>query len=363
MSLVPHRDTLNPTFLRATGHETPFRAEADVALAGFQAIRSDLERQVRRGDLTPKVARERANNAARQLREQLLHKAEGYSPTPRVFLNRLIEADNARRRSREHQSAEGLQRETARLLRQMLVEQQLVNRAAEFEGQAFVRSMTGGIPAPTLDSLLSFHAQAAQAGDDAAQEWARRQLEAMRSRTFSPDDQRRIDLACDRPDRLNPRLVARYVEAMTERPVEEREQFVAEALQSHDASACAAAFVLAREAPEGVAARWVRSVLESLETFPDAALATVRSWEADARHADADAARAAAEYAAALAEADAHFPGLEAPSAAEVERLHRLQGRPVAQPDEPIGLNLQRRGLLRDEVPVATPDDNPETVS
>ena len=245
----------------------------------------------------------------------------------------------------------------------MLVEQQLVNRASEFEGRAFVRSMTGGVPAPTLDSLLAFHHQAAQAGDEAAREWARRQLEAMRSRTFSADDQRRIDLACDRPDRLNPRLVSRYVEAMGDRPAEEREQFVAEALESRDASACAAAFVLAREAPEGVAARWVRSVLEHLSVFPDAAISAVRCWEADARGADAEAARAAAEYAAVLAETEARLPGLEAPSEAKLERLGRIQSRPVAQPDEPIGLNLQRRGLQRDEESLSPFDGDADAVA
>ena len=81
MSLVPNRDVLNPTFLRATGHDTPFRAEADAALASFRALRSDLERQVRRGDLTPKVARQRAADNVEYLRRQLLLKAEGYSPT------------------------------------------------------------------------------------------------------------------------------------------------------------------------------------------------------------------------------------------------------------------------------------------
>lgn len=352
MSLNPLRHHPDASALRGLGHESPFKAEAEAALAGFRALRADLERQVRRGDLTPKVARERAAAAASQLGEQLRRRAEGYSPTPRAFLDRLVEADAARRRAREHQSAEGLQRETIRLMRQMLVEQQLVNRVAEFEGRAYVRPMTGGVPAPTLESLLAFHEQAAQGGDEAALEWARRQLESLRPRTFSSDDRRKIDLACDRPERVNPRLVARYVEAMAGRPAEALEEFASQALAAGDASACAAAFVLARESPEGAAARWVRTVLDGLKDFPDAALSALRAWEAEARRADAEAARDAAEFAASLAEADAHFPGLEAPSQAELDRLARLDSRPVATPDQPIGLNLRHRGHRRDDDPV-----------
>ena len=82
----------------------------------------------------------------------------------------------------------------------------------------------------TLDSLLAFHDQAIQAGDDSATEWARRQLESYRAKTINPDDQTRIDLACDRPDRLNERLVARYVEVLRDSDAEAREQFVAEAI-------------------------------------------------------------------------------------------------------------------------------------
>jgi hypothetical protein len=356
MSLNPLRGGLVRSGLEAFSKETPFRAEADAALAGFRAARADLERQVRRGDLTPKVARERAAAAAQALREGLARKAESYSPIPRAFLDRLVEADAARKRSRENQSLEGLQRETIRLMRQMLLEQQLVNRVAEFEGRAFVRSIHGGVPAPTLDSLLDFHTQAARAGDDAAAEWARRQLEAMRPRVLSDDDRHKIDLACDRPDRVNPRLVARYAEALRDRSAEEREQFVAQAVGSRDASACAAAFVLAREAPEGGSARWVRAVLEGLKDFPDATLSTLREWEADARRAEADAARSAAEYASALAEADARIPGLVAPTEAELRRQAGLDARPLARPDEPIGLGLARRGWRPDDV---VPPDAP----
>lgn len=357
MSLNPSRAALAQAGLRAFGAETPFRAEADSALSAFRSLRADLERQVRRGDLTPKAARETAAAEAARLRADLRARADNYHASPRAFLDRLVEASETRRKALENQSLEGLQRETNRLMRQLLVEQQLVHRSSEFEGRAFVRPMAGGAPAPSLDSLMAFHGQAVQAGDDAAREWARRQLESFRTRTINPDDQTRIDLACDRPDHLNERLVARYVEALRDSDAESRERFVAEALTSRDANACASAFLLAREAPEGASARWVRQVLDGLRDFPDAALAALRSWEADARQTETDAALAAAEYASALADAEARFPGLQAPSEAELARKARIASRPLASPDEPVGLALSKRGRLADDPAPAEPTD------
>ena len=197
---------------------------------GFRAVRDDLERQVRRGDLTVKVARERAAAAAADLRDRLLKQSEGYSPTPRVFLDRLVEADKARKQAQETLSIEGLQRETNRLLRQHLVEQQLQARAGEFEGKTFVRPITGGQPAPTLDGLLALPPDGEPTrATRSALEWSRRQLEGFRNRVFDADDLRRIDLASDRPDRVNPRLVAVYIEALQGRPAEELEPFVEKA--------------------------------------------------------------------------------------------------------------------------------------
>jgi len=98
-------------------------------------VRADLERQVRRGDLTVKVARAQAAGAAADLRTRLLKQSEGYSPAPRAFLDRLVEADKARKKSKETLSIEGLQRETNRLLRQHLLEQQLQARGTEFRRQ------------------------------------------------------------------------------------------------------------------------------------------------------------------------------------------------------------------------------------
>lgn len=350
MSLNPLRDALIRSGMAASRQESAFQAEADAALAGFRAVRDDLERRVKRGEVTVKVAREQAAEAASRLADLLSPRAAEFSPVPRAFLDRLVQAAESRKASREHGSLESLQRETNRLLRQTLIEQELAGRVVEFEGKAFQKPMVGGHPAPTLDSLLRFHQSSAEAGDEAAMEWGRRQLEGMRPRVFAIEDERKIDAACDRPDRLNLRIVSQYVETLREARSESLEEFVAEALASRDANACTAAFVLARESPEGGSARWVRAILEGLDGFPDVALNTLRGLEADARSEDAEAARARAEYAVTLAQADARFPGLESPTAAELDRMEHIASRPVAAADEPIGLTAERRGRMPEEL-------------
>jgi hypothetical protein len=363
MALHPFREALGQAGLRAFQLDPTFKPEADAALARFQAVRDDLERQVRRGDLTVKVAREKAAAAAADLKTALLKKAEDFSPVPRAFLDRLVESTNQRKRAREHLSLEGLQRETNRLLRQSLIEQQLQSRAGEFEGRTFVRTMPGGKAVPTLESLLTFHETATPAGDEAAREWARRQLEALRVRTPDPADQREIDRACDRPDAVNPRIVATYMEALVGADPQALERFMNEALAGRDSNACVAAFLMAREAPGFTGLRWVRNVLDGLNEFPDAALTTLRTLEAEGRAADSQSARAQADYAIALAEAQVRFPGVEAPTVEELQRQSRLRAKPVARLGEPIGLGLERRGLDPDALegdPDETPDTGPE---
>ena len=351
MSLNPLRNLMTSQAPLEGGHESPFRNLADTALAGFRGLKADLERQVRKGDLTPKVARERADAFASGLREQLNRRAEDYSPAPREFLGRLVQADELRRRSREVQSPSALQREANRLLRDLLLEQQVVNRRAEFEARASVRPIGGGPAVPTLESLLEFQRLADLAGDDSAREWGRRELEAFRPRAASEEDRRQIDLATDRPDRVNVRVAGRYVDAIRARPESEQAEFAERALEAGDANACVAAFLLAREAPDGLRANWVRKLLDGLSSFPDSAIVALRACEAEARDAEAREARTVADRVAELAEAEAKLPILTSPTVEELERLGRVSALPVAGPDEPIGLALERRGRSRLDEP------------
>src|SRR4051812_41654670 len=124
MSLNPLRERLASAGRSASRQESPFRAEAEAAMAGFQAVRRDLERRVRGGALTVRVAREPPAEAPARLRSLLSPRADGFSAAPRAFLDRLVEANEARKHSRERASLEVLQRETNRLLRETLIEQQ-----------------------------------------------------------------------------------------------------------------------------------------------------------------------------------------------------------------------------------------------
>jgi hypothetical protein len=354
--LNPLREIVERLGRRSAERPSPFRVEAESALEVFRAERRGIEQKVQRGDLTPKVARQQAAALAEGLGKSLKDRASDYTTVSRAFLDRLIEASERRKLAAERTSLEGLQRETNRLLRSVLVEQQIQVRREEFETKTFVRPVAGGQPAPTLDGLLSFQSHATLAGDDAAVEWGRRQLEAYRPLVRNPEDHRRIDLATDRPDRVNPRLVSAYVDAMQDQPTEEMERFVSESVASRDANACMAAFVMAREVADGIRLRWVRQVLEGIEEFPDTALTTLRALEATARDEDREAALAQAEFAVGLAVAEAKLPGLQAPSEAEVARRAEIQARPAARPGEAIGLALDRRGSFEGEAAPDAPD-------
>ena len=346
MSLNPNRPRVSADSPLAEGPVTAFRAEAETALEGFRLEKSDLERLVRRGDLTPKVARERAAAAARNLNDRLTTRAAEYRPAPAAYLDLLVRSDESRRLAREAQSPSMLQRETNRLIRDLLVEQQVINRQAEFEGRAFRRPLTGGVAAASLEGLLAFHRAAEHSGDGAALEWVRRQLEAYRPRAASDEERDRIDLATDRPGQVNPRIVERYLDALRGRPVEVRAAFAEAAKESGDANACVAAYRLAREAPEGFNAPWVRELLNGLASFPDAAIAILRSSEAEANAAETRAAEAVAAEAAAFAEIEAKLPTLTSPSEQERGRQDRFAGLAEAEPDQPIGLAPALRGRI-----------------
>ncbi len=278
--LNPLREIVERLGRRSQERPSPFRSEAEQVLESFRAERRGIEQKVKHGDLTPKVARQQVAALAEGVERALKQRAGEFSTVSRAFLDRLVEASDRRKLAAERTSLEGLQRETNRLLRSVLVEQQIQVRQGEFESRAYLRPVAGGQPAPTLETLLAFHSHASIAGDDSAAEWGRRQLEAFRPLVQNADDQRRIDLATDRADRVNPRLVAAYVDAMQDQPPEEMERFVTESVASKDANACMAAFVMAREVPDGIRLRWVRQVIEGIEEFPDSALTTLRALEA-----------------------------------------------------------------------------------
>lgn len=355
MALTPHSGGERLRNLPENGSPRTLESGSNLALARFREAREALARQVKRGELTPRVARRQAEELLQRLRGEMSVPPGAATPA-RAMRTRLAEAASARRLASQIQSPEALQRETNRLLRRTLIEQQLVNRAAEFAGRAFVRPLQGGAAAPTLESLLRFHESSAQAGDEAACEWARRQLEAMRPRITSDADLHRVDSACDRPENVNPRIVARYAGALAEATAEDMEQFVAEAIRTSDASACCAAFILARDCAAGESARWVRNLLDGLGSFPDTALNTLLAWDAEAVRQEVEAARSEADFVLSLAEAEVRSLDGAAPSADEVRRNTLADTLQPSAMDRPIGLKLVRRGLTPEEYEASTRD-------
>jgi hypothetical protein len=347
----PLRDIVTRLGRQTIDAPSPFRAEADDVLERFRAQRQELETKVKRGDLTTKVAREQAKTIATDAIRVLKNRAGDFTIVPRVFMDRLVEASDRRKANLDRTSLETLQRETNRLLRSVLLEQQMESRKGEFESRTYVRQVNGGQPAPSLENLLTFHQTAKLGGDDAALEWTTRQLEAFRPLVTRPEDHRRIDLATDRPDRVNPRLVETYIEAMKNREAQELERFVTESITSEDTNACMAAFILAREVPDGTRMRWVRLVLEGLGSFPDVALASLRDLEANSRAADRDAAIVQADFIVAVLDAEARLDDVASPTESEMSRRAAMEARPAARPGESIGLALNRRGELPGDTP------------
>lgn len=196
-----------------------------------------------------------------------------------LFLNRTIDTINQRARSRESVSLEGLQRETNRLLRQLVIEQQIQGREREFEARTF-NKRPPSCPS-NLGRLFAFHDSATNAGDDAAREWARRKLVERQADAPDIETYRRIGEACARPDVFDRRLADRYVSAMEDQGNDALERFLAEAVASKDVNACVAAFLLAHGSEEGTRSRWVRLVLNAMTDFPDAALRAMRGIGAE----------------------------------------------------------------------------------
>jgi len=75
---------------------------------------------------------------------------------------------------------------------------------------------------------------ASDSGDEVALEWSRRQLEGFRNRVFNEDDIRKIDLATDRPDRVQSPDRRRLCRVARGLSADELETFVEKAIDGGD---------------------------------------------------------------------------------------------------------------------------------
>ena len=160
-----------------------------------------------------------------------------------------MQVADARKAARENASLDTLQRETNRLLRQALIEQQIVTRA----GKSKAAPMCGRWRAASRRRRSTACSPSTTTPPRPAMTQPRIGPAAS-SKACGPsfpraEDQHRVDLACDRPDRVNPVLVARYLEALQEAAPETLDGFVAQAIETRNADAYCAAFASARNVP------------------------------------------------------------------------------------------------------------------
>ncbi len=351
MALHSLRETLGGRGLRAEHAKLYFRTQADAALDQFRTFRENLRREVRRGELTPKVARERAADAANQLTEGLHKHCQEARSTPSIFGERLAEVYNKRQLAKATPTLETLQRETNRLLQANLVEQQIHNRNREFQSKTFERPVTGGEPAPTLRGLLQFHENAKVSGDESAREWSRRQLEGMKDQIVNPEDRKRLEQLCDLPGSLRADRVSEVLSELDHQDPSLLNQLSDEVIDSADPNACVALYLRAREAA-GVDVDnepWVTHLLGRLDAFPDSALDCLKTWEQDARTEENQMLHQEAERTGLIAKREAALPGLQTPQPHELVSIDRIDRLPAVAPGEQIGLSLQRRGFTPDE--------------
>lgn len=328
------------TAFRALASPPRFARVADDAVRYFEGRRADVLARVRSGDVTPKAAREELAGYAAQIREHLTGNARGLAARSPVFFDVAVKAKEARDRANASPAPDALQRETVRLLRELVVEQQMTTRKAEFEGRAFARRSTTAAPAPTIASVLAFHKRSVEANDDAAVEWSRRQLEALRPLTIDPAELHKIDVATMRPGSPVPHLAETMVERLKADPwrIEGFVNEVTKAGAGGDATAALAAGMLAREAFEAAEGNgaavpaWAGDFAAKLAGLPTAALAHLVEGLTRDREAEVEASVAHAEHALSTIDRDAALKGVEAPTNAELQAAERgryLSNKPL----------------------------------
>ncbi len=335
----------------------PRTGQFDAAVADLRRLKDDLQGQVRRGETTLRMAREAYRAQVESARNRIQADATGQLRQEHPLASRLRCALLQSQQDTATPSLETLQRETNRLLKLNLVEQQILARQREFEAKTHVRTSPAAPPAPTVDSLILFHQQAKVQKDEAATEWARRQLDVIRPQVVSAQSLEQIDRATEQADRPNPRIIDRYIRALEPADAAERERFVSEALASADPDACIVAYLMARDVEDGHRVRWVRQLADGLDRFPTEAIEALCKIEDQERERRGSAIDGEVQDVLRDLSHDNGLPDSLAPSPEHMEHQSRIAARPLAQPGESIGLAVNRRGSGMHPLPAATKDD------
>ena len=314
------------------------RRPFETKLADFQQRRLDLLQLVRDGEMTVRAARARAQELAGELK-QVVESSVGQARAKRAPISvRLQEAQSSRKKAK---SAEAVQQETVRLLERNLVELQIVNRKQEFEQRTYVRNATSTVPAPSFERMFDFLQESQVKNDPAAVEWVRRQLEQMRP-IAPPELADRLDVACDRPGSINPRLIAKYQAAIADHLAEPGllEAFLDQAVADTDANACAAVFEMARLQPAAISAEAQLKLAAVLEQFPEQALAYARQVESQVARQDAELIGQFEQMSLEYLAQQASFEEVRQPTETEIQQRARVAELERREPDQPIGLRV-----------------------
>lgn len=272
----------------------PFESIATAAERRLAEEKAAIRRQIADRRITDVVGRERLAVVAANLKSELKAERDKVSIVPKAFVGALArEAQDrpARRmpRTLEERSV-SLAERTAKAMESMVLEQQLVTRKSEFEGLTFSK-LTGQGPAstpptPVFDKLLALADWARRAGDPAASEFARRQLEAMRPMRPTPEDQAAIDAAVERDDLISPGRVTAIVDAFTGKDDATLAKLAEGVWKAGGVSDWAALYALAerhtmKAGDNDPIPAWVAETLAKVRDLPDDALTYLRKSEAD----------------------------------------------------------------------------------
>lgn len=314
-------DNIKGKSIRAAQTPSAFATHAAEFVDTFASHRAAVESQIRAGDLGLRQAREHLAKLAAQATADLAERAGRFTVVPPHLRQLIDRAEATQRTARESKGTDALLRDLIALHRETIRESQLATRAQTFQARrdaiesAIDLNHKRGQPG-TLAGLRAYHDEAVASGDDAATEWARRELRAMRP-TVGPDDQRTIDHVTRRPDVVTPSLVSEHLADLQRMDDTGRAAFAAKVAAEPDASAAVALWSFAA-AFEGKAGDWRNKALASIDTLPEAAVADLSRWESTHRQADADAARVHADLAADRIRQLASLEGVEPPSAQDL---------------------------------------------
>lgn len=296
--------------------DSPFKPKADAFVNAFRSLTGDLATQVRNGEMTLKQAREIAAENAARAKGILPDSARDSVPKPGPLARTVLASADALAKQPPPAAAD----QTATLIRQLLTETEIANRADAYRAATHrgAVGLTGRCkPVPNAAAAMAFLEECRRVGDQAGEEYTRRLLSDIRATVIDdldPGAGRTIDLALAVPGEVSEAVVADYVARLKLAPPETREAFAAAALERRDASACVAAILAAQRTD------LEPRLIEASARLPVAAV----EYLAEAETLRAEAAEASAvAHAARAADAidfEATLPGLSQPTEQEITK-------------------------------------------